>query len=89
MQQWKQKKKTYMISIPSNIHKEQQEFEETEYFKNKIRNERYKIEAKNGELKRAFGYDKAQTEGLCGMEIQGALTIFAVNLKRIIKLSTM
>ena len=80
--------KTYSVTIHSDIHTEQGEFEETEYFKERYK-ERYKIEAKNGELKRAFGYDKAQTEGLCGMEIQGALTIFAVNLKRIIKLSTM
>ena len=48
----------------------------------------YKEEAKNGEIKGNFGYDQCKTEGLCGMQIQGALTLFAVNLKRIIKLST-
>jgi len=31
-------------------------------------------------------YDTASTAGLFGMEIQGATTIFAVNLKRILKL---
>ncbi|MDD1505896.1 IS5/IS1182 family transposase, partial [Lysinibacillus sp. CNPSo 3705] len=43
---------------------------------------RYKIEAKNSELKNGHGYDTASTAGLFGMEIQGATTIFAVNLNR-------
>lgn len=47
---------------------------------------KYKIEAKNNELKRRHGYDVASSSGLIGMEMQGAMTIFAVNLKRIIKL---
>ena len=48
--------------------------------------ERYKIEAKNGELKQRHGYDIASSSGLAAMEMQGAMTIFAVNLKRIVKL---
>lgn len=48
--------------------------------------ERYKIEAKNSELKHRHGYDIASSSGLVCMEMQGAMTIFAVNLKRIIKL---
>ena len=48
--------------------------------------ERYKIEAKNSELKQRHGYKKAIASGLFGMQIQGATTVFAVNLKRIIKL---
>ncbi|MER2071314.1 MAG: IS5/IS1182 family transposase, partial [Psychrobacillus sp.] len=48
--------------------------------------ERYKIEAKNSELKSGHGYDTAISTGLFGMEIQGATTIFVVNLKRILKL---
>ena len=79
--------KTYSVTVHSEIHLEQGKFEETEYFKKRYK-ERYKIEAKNGEIKRNFGYDQCQTEGLCGMQIQGALTLFATNLKRIIKLST-
>ncbi|MBK3495289.1 hypothetical protein JFL43_10585, partial [Viridibacillus sp. YIM B01967] len=43
-------------------------------------------EAKNSELKNPHGYDTAQSAGLFGMEIQGATIIFAVNLKRILKL---
>lgn len=45
-----------------------------------------KIEAKNIELKRRHGCNVASSSGLIGMEIQGAMTIFVVNLKRIIKL---
>ncbi len=58
-------------------------FQESDYFKEKSK-ERYKIEAKNSELKHRHGYDKASSSGLIGMEIQGAVTIFAVNMKRII-----
>ena len=61
------------------------DFQETEYFKERAK-ERYKIEAKNSELKHRHGYETASSSGLIGMEIQGALTIFAVNLKRIITL---
>ena len=47
---------------------------------------RYKIEAKNGELKSEYGYDTAQGCGLLSMNIQGAGTMFMVNMKRIFKL---
>ncbi|RAV07234.1 transposase, partial [Paenibacillus contaminans] len=61
-------------------------FQVSEYFKEKAK-ERYKIEAKNSELKNRHGYDVATSSGLLGMQIQGAMTIFAVNLKRILKLN--
>ncbi|GGH77329.1 hypothetical protein JOD43_001339 [Pullulanibacillus pueri] len=48
--------------------------------------ERYKIEAKNSELKNRHGYNVYKSSGLLDMEIQGAMAIFAVNLKRILKL---
>ncbi len=79
------KAKTYSVTILPNIQKEHSDFENTDYFQEKYK-ERYKIEAKNGELKRAFGYDKAQFEGICGMDIQGALAIFVSNLRRMIKI---
>ncbi|GAB0168498.1 hypothetical protein LSPCS325_19350 [Lysinibacillus sp. CTST325] len=60
-------------------------FQNTEAFKQLAAN-RNKVEAKNSELKNGHGYDTASTAGLFGMEIQGATTIFAVNLKRILKL---
>lgn len=44
------------------------------------------IEAKNGELKNQHGYDVAIASGLLNMHMQGALTIFTVNIKRILKL---
>lgn len=78
--------KTYSVSIKSGEHTEQMAFQETEYFKEKAK-ERYKIEAKNSELKHRHGYDVATSSGLPGMQIQGAMAIFAVNLKRILKLA--
>ena len=62
-------------------------FEETDYFKERAK-ERYKIEAKNSELKHQHGYDVATSSGLLGMQMQGALTIFTVNIKRILKLKS-
>lgn len=79
------KKKMYTETLICDSHNEQAQFQETEYFKEKAK-ERYKIEAKNSELKHRHGYDVASSSGLIGMEMQGAMTIFAVNLKRIIKL---
>lgn len=80
------KSKTYSVTIASNEHSEQMAFQETEYFKTKSK-ERYKIEAKNSELKHGHGYDVATSSGLLGMQLQGAMAIFAVNLKRILKLT--
>jgi hypothetical protein len=80
------KTKSYSVSIKNNTHKEHMEFQETEYFKEKSK-ERYKIEAKNSEMKHRHGYDVASAAGLIGMQMQGALTIFTVNLKRILNLS--
>jgi transposase len=80
------KSKTYSVCIKSGEHAEQESFQESEYFKEKAK-ERYKIEAKNSELKHRHGYDVAISSGLLGMELQGAMAIFAVNLKRILKLA--
>jgi len=79
------KSKSYSVSIRSTEHEKQKAFQETEYFKERMKN-RYKIEAKNGELKTRHGYDVASSSGIRSMEIQGATAIFAANLKRIIKL---
>ena len=73
------------VTIKSDIHKEQIEFEQSEYFKERYK-ERYKIEAKNSEIKHRHGYDVATSSGLLGMRLQGALTIFTVNIKRILTL---
>lgn len=80
------KTKSYSVTIKSEEHAEQIAFQETEYFKAKSK-ERYKIEAKNSELKHGHGYDVATSSGLLGMQLQGAMAIFAVNLKRILKIA--
>lgn len=79
------KTKSYSISIKHHIHEEHAAFQESDYFKEKSK-ERYTIEAKNSELKHRHGYDIASASGLVGMRLQGATTIFAVNMKRIITL---
>lgn len=79
------KTKTYSVSIKSDEHLEQMEFQQTDYFKEKAKH-RYKIEAKNSELKNVHGYARATSYGIESMQMQGAMTIFTVNLKRIIKL---
>jgi transposase len=81
----KAKTKTYSVSIKSDEHLEQMEFQQTDYFKEKARH-RYKIEAKNSELKNVHGYARATSYGIDSMQMQGAMTIFTVNLKRILKL---
>lgn len=80
------KTKRYCVTLKSKHHKVQEEFESTDYFKERIRL-RYMIESKNSELKNQHGYNYNETKGLGGMTIQGAVSIFAVNLKRIVKLT--
>lgn len=65
---------------------EQVEFQQSEEFNRIQREERYKIEEKNSELKNAHGYDRGYSMGIDGMEMQGAFAIFAVNMKRLINL---
>ncbi|MFH5882661.1 IS1182 family transposase [Liberiplasma polymorphum] len=78
------KTKSYSISIKSNIHHNQMNFQNTEYFKSRVK-ERYKIEAKNSEMKHRHGYATAQSHDLFGMTLQAATAIFVVNMKRIMK----
>ena len=78
--------KTYSVTIKTDTQQEQLAFQETTEFKEIYRNERYKIEAKNAELKNVLGYDRAESYGIEAMQMQGAITMFTANLKRIIKL---
>ncbi|WP_421943238.1 IS1182 family transposase [Pedobacter sp.] len=78
------KSRTYSVAIKPDEHKEQEIFQQSEYFREKSKH-RYKIEAKNSELKNIHGYDRANSYGLESMKMQGALAIFVVNLKRILK----
>jgi hypothetical protein len=80
------KSKTYSVTILSEAHKEQKEFQETEYFKERTR-QRYMIEAKNAELKQAHGLEKADSVGVIAMRLQSYFTAFVVNIKRIVKLT--
>jgi len=79
------KTKTYSVTIEKDAHKEHRAFQETEEFK-QMYHERYQIEAKNGELKTCYGYNKAESYGLQRMQLQSAVSIFTCNLQRIIRL---
>jgi hypothetical protein len=79
------KTKSYSITIKAELHQDQLAFQETEYYKQKAKH-RYKIEAKNSELKNVHGYARATGYGIDNMNLQAAMAVFAVNLKRIIKI---
>lgn len=81
------KSKTYSVKIKSDTHIKQMDYMETEEFKD-MYCERYKIEVKYAELKNNYGYDNATACGKIGITIQGATTLFLVNMKRIIKLNS-
>jgi IS5 family transposase len=80
------KSKTHNVTILSDIHMEQKEFQETEYFKERAK-QRYMIEAKNAELKQVHGLREADSVGVIAMRLQSYFTAFVVNVKRIVKLS--
>lgn len=80
------KNKTYSVQIKSEERQQQSDFEKTEEFRTKAK-VRYKIETKNSELKNVFGYNRADSYGLDCMRMQGAMVIFAANIKRILRLS--
>ena len=79
------KTKTYNVKIKDDMHIKHMDYMKTDEFKN-LYKERYKIEAKNAELKNNYSYDKANACGKIGITIQGATTLFLTNMKRIIKL---
>ena len=79
------KTKTYNVKIKDDTHIKHMDYMETEEFKN-LYKERYKIEAKNAELKNNYNYGNANACGKIGITIQGATTLFLINMKRIIKL---
>jgi hypothetical protein len=79
--------KTYNVTIKKEIHTKHMDYMETDEFK-EFYKERYKIEAKNGEIKNSYGYSKANGCGKIGMTIQGASTLFLLNMKRINKIES-
>lgn len=79
------KTKTYSVKIKSDVHIAQMDYMETDEFK-EYYSHRYKIEAKNAEIKNVYNYGKGTACGKSGMTIQGATTLFLANLNRIYKL---
>lgn len=80
-----QMSKTYCVCHRTEEQKEQIDFQETDEFREKYRT-RYKIEAKNSDLKNNYGYDRAESYGLQAMTLQGAVTMFACNMRRIMRM---
>ena len=80
------KTKTRSLTIINNIHKEQLELEHSPYFKERML-VRYRIEAKNSELKNTHGLAKCDSTGIAAMRLQSYFTAFVVNVKRMIKLN--
>lgn len=76
------KSKTYSVKVKTDAHTAQMDYMKTDEFK-ELYAERYKIEAKNAELKTTLNYSQANACGLAGMTIQAAVSLFLVNLKRI------
>ena len=77
--------KTYSVCHRTEEQEEQKAFQQTDEFREKYRT-RYKIEAKNSDLKNNYGYDRAESYGLEAMTLQGAVTMFACNMRRIVRM---
>ena len=81
------KTKSYQQTILPNLHKKHLEFEKTKEFKEKMKL-RYIVEAKNADFKHNYAMGCAQSYGLEYMTLQTAMSIFACNLKRIFRLTS-
>lgn len=79
----KSKTHTYNITQPNAFHKARLEFESSEEFKKKL-DVRHRIEEKNGEMKTAHGFQRADSVGLVAMRLQAYFTAIVVNMKRIV-----
>ena len=64
------------------MHQARLEFENSEAFKKKLE-VRHRIEEKNGEMKTAHGFRRADSVGLIALRLQAYLTAIVVNMKRI------
>ncbi len=60
--------------------------QESDEFRKKYA-QRYMIESKNAELKNNHHYGRAYSKGIKNMTMQAAMTMFVVNVKRLVKLS--
>lgn len=84
----KAKECSYSITQASEKNRERLEFETSAPFKEKMKI-RHRIEEKNGEMKVAHGLGRAESVGLEAMRLQTYFTAFVVNVKRIVKLTTL
>ncbi|ARY92339.1 transposase [Lacticaseibacillus styriensis] len=73
------KTKTYSVSIKSQEHQERLIFQATQVFQETAKL-RYRIEAKNAELKTKHGYRQSWSNNI------EAITLFYANMERIMKL---
>lgn len=81
----KSKGHTYSVTSVSDAHKARLEFESSMEFSEKMRI-RHRIEEKNGEMKTAHGFRRADSVGLVAMRLQAYFTSIVVNMKRIVAL---
>lgn len=79
------KTRTFSVKERERMQNGHLDFEETEEFRERIK-ERYKIEAKNGEMKTSHGMEYCLYRGLFGMQVQSYMTGITVNIKRFIKM---
>ena len=79
------KSRSYSVSIKSRKHTDQIDYEQTDDFKDHCQ-KRFAIKAKNSQLKNKHGLSRNKASDLKGMTLQSAMSIIAVNLKRIITL---
>jgi transposase len=74
---------TYSYTEPNQDHRARLEFENSEEFNKKLE-VRHRIEEKNGEMKTAHGFQRADSVGMVAMRLQAYLTAIVVNMKRIV-----
>ena len=78
------KHKTYSVTILSETHKEQIEFEKTPEYKQKMK-KRKRIEPLNAHLKNDLGMKKSISYGIESMTMQTAVAIYMSNIQKILK----
>lgn len=76
---------TYNLTQANDIHRARLEFENSDAFSDKL-SIRHRIEEKNGEMKTAHGFRRADSVGLVAMRLQAYFTAIVVNTKRIVAL---
>lgn len=79
------KTRTFSVKEREGVQSRHLDFEETEVFRERIK-ARYKIEAKNGEMKTSHGMEHCIYRGLFGMQVQAYMTGITVDIKRLIKM---